>query len=414
VCHGGNHTCNPNGTWGECVGEQVPTMEVCGNGIDENCNMTADENVDVDADGFTTCDGDCNDSDPLVNPGAFETNGNMVDDDCDSVADNALAECDMGLQSNTGDALDFVRAMDICQTSGLTSRRWGVIDASMQLADGSGSPNPQGHAVRPGFGTVMLPQHGGSIVVLSSGAAADSNDVNPAFVPGTATQHGQTSNFPQDWFTANGNMLPNITGCPGPSGNIANDPEMLTMRLRVPSNAKSFSVKVNFFSHEYPEYTCTQYNDFFVVLLDSMYAGDPANPADKNLAFYTNPTTMERIPVGVNLAYGNTGLFTSCHNGTGGCSGSPQYPFTISTCLDDGAQLPGTGFDVPSSFACDATQTSGGGTGWLTTSGNVVGGEIITLRFAIWDTSDPVYDSTVLIDDFEWSVDAADPGTVIE
>ena len=84
------------------------------------------------------------------------------------------------------------------------------------------------------------------------------------------------------------------------------------------------------------------------------------------------------------------------------------------TCLDDGAQLPGTGFDVPASFSCDATQTSGGGTGWLTTSGNVVGGEIITLRFAIWDTSDPVFDSTVLIDDFEWSVDAATPGTVIE
>jgi hypothetical protein len=414
LCHGGTRTCNDAGTWNECVGEVTPHQEACGNGTDENCNGVADENVDVDGDGFTTCDGDCADNDELVNPGAFETNGNQVDDDCDGAPDNALEACDTGIFSNTVDGLDFARAMDICQTTSEASRRWGVIDARLSFADGNGTPSPQGHSVRDNFGTVMLPPRGGSLIVLSSGAAADATDTNPAFVPGTSVQHGETSAFPQDWFTANGNMLPNVVGCPPPSGNNANDPEMITMRLRVPSNAKSFSVKVNFFSHEYPEYTCTQYNDFFVVLLDSTYVGDPANPADKNLAFYTNPTTMERVPVGVNLAYGNTGLFTSCHNGTGGCSGSPQYPFMITTCTDNGAQLPGTGFDVAASFSCEAGQTSGGGTGWLTTSGNVVGGEIITLRFAIWDTSDQVFDSTVLIDDFKWSVDAAEPGTVID
>jgi hypothetical protein len=47
------------------------------------------------------------------------------------------------------------------------------------------------------------------------------------------------------------------------------------------------------------------------------------------------------------------------------------------------------------------------------TQGNVVGGETITLRIALWDTSDAIYDSTAIIDNFVWSVDAAQPGTVI-
>jgi hypothetical protein len=169
-------------------------------------------------------------------------------------------------------------------------------------------------------------------------------------------------------------------------------------------------MKINFFSHEFPEYVCTQFNDMFVVLLDSTFAGTPANPADKNLAFYSDPVTMDRTPVGVNLAKNNTGLFTQCLNGTGGCSGGGN--FQITSCLDD-TQLAGTGFDPVENW-CDPGQHAGGGTGWLTTSGNVVGGEIMTLRIAIWDTSDHIFDSIAIVDDFEWSVDAAEPGTVIE
>jgi hypothetical protein len=55
----------------------------------------------------------------------------------------------------------------------------------------------------------------------------------------------------------------------------------------------------------------------------------------------------------------------------------------------------------------------GGATGWLTTTGNVKPGEIITLRIAIWDTSDNNLDSLALVDGFTWSVDSTQPGTVI-
>ena len=46
-------------------------------------------------------------------------------------------------------------------------------------------------------------------------------------------------------------------------------------------------------------------------------------------------------------------------------------------------------------------------------TGRVVGGEIIKLRIAIWDTSDGQLDSLAILDNFEWSVEASEPGTVI-
>jgi len=69
--------------------------------------------------------------------------------------------------------------------------------------------------------------------------------------------------------------------------------------------------------------------------------------------------------------------------------------------------------DDPAQFSCDATSLKGGATGWLTTSGNVTPGEIIKLRVAIWDTSDHAFDSLVIVDGFQWSVDSTQPGTVI-
>jgi hypothetical protein len=185
---------------------------------------------------------------------------------------------------------------------------------------------------------------------------------------------------------------------------------MLTLEIRVPTNAKSFKLDTNFLSSEYPEYTCSPYNDFFVVLLDSAYAGQPANPADKNLAFYQPMGSTSKYPVGVNLAAGNTGLFTQCINGTIGCLGGTNA--TINTCVGT-EQLAGTGLDQADPGQCDTNSLQGGGTGWLQTSGNVNPGEIIKLRIAIWDTSDHVLDSIAVIDSFQWSVDTAQPGTVI-
>ena len=46
------------------------------------------------------------------------------------------------------------------------------------------------------------------------------------------------------------------------------------------------------------------------------------------------------------------------------------------------------------------------------TTGNVVPGEIIELRFAIWDSYDGFGDSLVLLDNLTWSPATVTPGTV--
>jgi hypothetical protein len=416
-CVSGMRTCQEDGQWSKCQGEVVPVSEACNDGIDNDCNGMTDEDIDADGDGFTTCGGDCCDNlgvctkPELVNPGAFDAAGNNFDDDCNGTADDTLLLCDQGLLSNSQNAMDYAKGIDICQTTTDTDKTWGVISAQLTLADGTGVPDPEGRAIRPRFGANTIPQGGVNMIMLSSGGAAAKTDINPAYHDWDSYTHTgtNTSPFPADFLAANGGTLPNTPGCPPPSGTTANDPEMLTIRVRVPTNAKSFKLSTNFYSAEFPEWVCTSFNDFFVVLLDSTYAGDPANPMDKNLAFFQPPGTMTKVPVGVNLGHGNTGLFTQCVNGATGCSGTPG---SISTCTST-SLLTGTGFDDPASGTCDANSVKGGATGWLVTQGNVVGGEIMTLRIAIWDTSDHVFDSAAVIDGLQWSTEVANPGTVI-
>jgi hypothetical protein len=304
--------------------------------------------------------------------------------------------------------MDYARAIDLCQES-LSAAQWGVVSARFLKADGTGAPLPEQRAIRPGFGSTNV-QLGSQLAVISTANAATPSQTNPDYSPFQSTDHFASSGYPSDWFTANGNALPNAPGCPPPLADGANDPVELELKIRVPTNAESFSLKTNFMSAEFPEYVCTEYNDFFVVLLDSGFSGTPANPTDKNLAFYKD-ASEQIYPVGVNLAFGNTGLFTVCQNGPTGCDGFPPVSGTINTCAGNG-DLAGTGFDLADA-GCSGSDQVGGGTGWLTTSGNVVPGEQITLRIAIWDTSDGVFDSAALIDAFQWSLDPSDPGTVI-
>lgn len=420
ICSAGTETCSSWSVWGGCIGEVTPQGELCANTIDDNCNGAVDEDVDADGDGFTSCSSDCCDStsqcgEPrLVNPGAFDAAGNLVDDDCDGTVDNVvLAACDSNIASNSSTGLDYARAIDLCQTTTLGDVRWGVISARLTLPSGTGTPNANQRSIRTGFGGTAVTA-GSSFAVLSTGHAAAIGQSSPPYAAfQTGTSISTTSGIPADWLAAHGNTLPNAPGCPAPFGGLtARDPIMLELTIRTPTNARSFSLGTNFMSAEYPEWVCSAYNDFFVVLLDSTWAGQPANPADKNLATYTSPTN-ETYPVGVNLAHGNTGMFKVCKNGATGCMAS-AVDGTISTCGGT-SELVGTGMDVanPPGGACGTNDLAGGGTGWLVTSGNVNGGEVIKLRIALWDTSDALLDSVSILDNFQWSVTASTPGTVL-
>jgi len=415
-CVGGTQTCLAGGNWGNCDGEILPATENCTDGVDNNCNGMVDEDIDQDGDGYTSCHGDCCDSTECsnpaeVNPGAFEVPGDGIDNDCDGMIDNAVGLCDTGLAADSSMAMDYAKAIDLCQTATMADKKWGVIDAKLSLTDGMGTPDGKSRSIRPKFGTNTMPQLGSSMAVISSGVAAAKNDAGWQDAQSDAYMPGTSAPFPADFLMANGGKLPNAPGCPGANPlSSANDPVMLTLKIRVPTNAHSFSIKSNFYSAEFPEYTCSPFNDFFVILLDSTYNGNPPNPMDKNLAFYSPPNSMMTYPVGVNLAANDTGLFTQCKNGGTGCAGLNQG--MIHTCLNT-IDLAGTGFDAATG-GCGDSNLEGGATGWLTTTGNVVPGEVITLRIAIWDTSDERLDSLALIDAFTWSAEGSDPGTVIE
>jgi hypothetical protein len=226
ICKSGTQTCGAGG-WESCVGQVVPAIaEICGNGLDDNCDGQVDEDADLDGDGYGACGGDCCDqvgpncgNPALVNPGAFEVPGNGVDDDCDGIVDNPVPLCDSGLASNSSNALDYAKAIDLCQFTvenppTLQQKKWGVINAQLVLANGSGAPNANSRSIRNGFGTAIVPKKGQNLAVLSTGHAADKNDTNPSH---KAYQDGENMNtsspFPADWYQANGNKLPGAGGC---------------------------------------------------------------------------------------------------------------------------------------------------------------------------------------------------------
>lgn len=86
LCKAGTKTCQPNRTFGPCEGQVLPALEIPGSGIDEDCDgqdAPPPNDIDNDGDGLTENQGDCNDGNPAIHPGAVEIPGNGVDENCD-------------------------------------------------------------------------------------------------------------------------------------------------------------------------------------------------------------------------------------------------------------------------------------------------------------------------------------------
>ncbi|MBW2455149.1 MAG: choice-of-anchor L domain-containing protein [Deltaproteobacteria bacterium] len=448
-CGGGLTKCgdtcvNTDTSEDHCGGCNQPCSqgEDCVSG---SCIICDTNTTDCDGDGWLVGDGDCCDKSgscglepELVNPGAIEVVGNGIDDNCNGLTDLFDTEdtipCDQNLTSNTTDPVHFANALGICRQtqenpSQLQDKTWGLIDAQILRADGSPIGDHEAHSIRPAFGNVNPGAlEGTRIVVLSSGIAADGSQTNPGpngGAPGgsnVTTTHSPSSaanigtcSSPlciNDWFATanpplkNANELPVAPNCGSGSAGTpgtANDSIMLYFKLRAPTNAKAFSFNSYFFSAEYPEYVCTNYNDQFIALVDTPVPAAPIpNPLDKNLLTYNDGTS--KWPIGINIAAG-TSLFSVCESS----SANPScWDTSVSnaSCTLGPAQLTGTGFEHASNNCL-----IGGGTFWLTTSGNVVPGDILELRIVVWDVGDTAFDSLALLDGFEWLSNATLPGT---
>ncbi len=79
VCGQGTEFCSAGHL--VCVPDQGAGCEVCGNGLDDDCDGTVDETTDDrDADGVLNCVDNCCEA---FNPGQQDTNGNGIGDACD-------------------------------------------------------------------------------------------------------------------------------------------------------------------------------------------------------------------------------------------------------------------------------------------------------------------------------------------
>jgi hypothetical protein len=80
--------------------------EICNN-IDDNCDGTVDEGFNVDGDGYTSCAGDCNDNDSSIYPLADEVCDGK-DNDCDPTTADGESETWIGTACDGSDS-------DLCE-----------------------------------------------------------------------------------------------------------------------------------------------------------------------------------------------------------------------------------------------------------------------------------------------------------
>jgi hypothetical protein len=343
---------------------------------------------DVDQDGYTPNDGDCHDCDKNVNPNAIEVptedGDDVYDEDCDGEDDeDDTVLCDSAMAIDEMDPVVALQALELCKVS-TGPGDWGVVSAKWALADGSPPPSfalenfHLGHGILPKFGANVKVRTGENMLALSSGAARQPDD--PGYQPTGGFGKGFTSPAPQGFPKES-------SACPGVTTGQPNDAAAIEMEVRTPANAHGFSFDFDFFTYEWPNYVCSQFNDFFVALLMPF----PPNQVDGNISFDSAGN-----PISVNNA-----LLEVC-----GCSGNPPAPcgappfapVKFFDCSLGNTDLIGTGFGFDSA----QDEQDHGSTAWLQTKAPVQPASDITIRFAVYDSGDGVLDTTTIIDNFKW------------
>ncbi len=390
--------------------------------------------VDNDGDGWTVNEGDCCDTPgncdtpALVNPGAFEYLGNGVDDDCDpTTLDNVVpTDCAPPALTVPTSSDDLIKAMDLCQFTTLAPpkpmKKWGVIHTDLLLADGTSVVVPKDLqvGVLANYGTNVTPRKGPTMAAISSGTARDASD--PGYVhPQNGTLMGQAGNYnantqvgvPAPWLAAHNGVVPSPGNCPVCTGATcaqAFDSVNLKAQIRVPTNAKSFSYSFKFYTAEYPEFVCQQYNDFFITLLKSAWTPAPTkacmmgSECESGKCTGGNCVVASPLPADSNVAFDaaknavsvNNGFFEVCFPAVGAPPGA---------CPSGTFDLVGTGMGGWGNNLKD-----GGGTEWLINDAPVVPGETMEIQFVTWDAGDHNVDSLVLLDKFRWNVTPSLPG----
>lgn len=390
----GGSSSGSGGTFGDGAVGSFGDGQAGSSGGTVQCNVT-NPDADMDKDGWSPNQGDCNDCDPNVNPGAIDVlhsvdGGTPVwgNEDCSGMPGDNAMPCDQGLALGDLVAGDGAKAIELCATASMTDRKYGVLSAAYVRADGTAFPTVAAQVgIESTWGTNVKVQGGQNMLAMSSGysrTVGQTGACNGISCQTNATGTPPTG-FPQD-----------DPACP-PTQAIADD-VALELQIRVPTNATGYSFNFKFYSFEFPDWVCdtSGYNDQFVALVSPPPTGSyvPTGSTFGNISFDSN-----NHPVSVNMGFFDVcdpttpARFAShCISGGGVCPSipSPYCPLGVN-------DLAGTGFDV-----WHSTVGPAGATRWLKTQAPAQPGSVITVRFAIWDAGNSQFDSTVLVDNFQW------------
>lgn len=456
-CKAGTQRCDGLG-WGSCEGEVLPDYQsyLCDAGSieDRDCDGTPDSIQDTDGDSFKMCGPDgvrdccdnmfaCGTNKPdLVRPDQiYDCNDNNIDDNCDGIVDDGPKSCsEEGAQitdpdfckiterecssesdyvwniSNSSDAdktnaaKALYKAMDMCLPYGVKGTNPGIIKVEVTRSNSRKTAVDKRQlnvmsGMKDKNGQVRIAPHGGNtFAVLSTGYASDANHISDGQMLAVSDESDE---IPALYSRVHNNILQSHSACL--NSNVIKDSVHLHIQMRAPSNVKGFSFDFRFFTQEYPQFICSEYNDFFLALLTDEN-GDPIAPdvsPDGNISFDDSPN---HNPISVNNAFFTTCANIPCSFNQGefrDCS--PMYTCisgknTCNDTCDKKKEADLMAFQsAPYNGAND--KKMGGGTAWLTTQAPVRPGEVFNLDFYIWDTKDNNLDSTVILDNFQWRCD---------
>jgi hypothetical protein len=259
-------------------------------------------------------------------------------------------------------------------------------------ADGELSGDPLAFYVHEGdLGTFQPPpfppREGDKFLIMSSGHAADmiipglfaSNDI-VGFVDNSA-------DLPAPINVNRVSLLDTCTDDPGlvgtgdcsntiqeqwDQGSGAYDYVEIRLETEVPFETYSFSYDFAMFSTEYPNFYQSGFNDMYIGWLESeLWTG--------------------------NISFDEMGRPISLNAGFLDYKDAPN-PFDCPACM--APELGGTAMEGHA------------GTKWLTTTAGVTPGEDITVIFAVFDLSDPILDTVVILDNFQWGCMGGAPVTI--
>ncbi len=292
------------------------------------------------------------------------------------------APCDKNLDIDDDDPYAAARAVGICKLA-TDSSDWGLVWAGYVMVAGAEPSTDKdfdvGHGILTDFGKRVKPLEGERLLALSSGTARAPGDKGYQSPAGFEKGYGPSESppgFPKE-----------SPSCPGVVTGKTFDDIGLELVLRPPKGAKAIAFDFSFFTYEWPQYVCSQFNDFFVALLFP----PPPDFEDGNISF-----DQQGNPISVNNVFVRV-----CD-----CIGGPPCPAPVENPVKEFDCKLGPKLLENSGFENHAA------TSWLVTKAPVNEDDEILLRWGVYDSGDEVLDSTVVIDNFRWLGDDADPGTL--